>query len=135
MDWSKSAPFGAIKERLAWLDQRQTILARNIANADTPGYVPHDLKPLNFRETLRDQVAPVSLSATNPAHLPGLVHQKATFRDEVQRDADDVSPSGNAVDLEQQMAKVNESAATHRLTTQLYRKYLDMIHLAATSKN
>ena len=29
---------------MAWLDRRQGVLAQNIANADTPGYRPQDLK-------------------------------------------------------------------------------------------
>ena len=33
-----------IKGRLTWLDERQRVVAQNVANADTPGYVARDLK-------------------------------------------------------------------------------------------
>jgi hypothetical protein len=36
------------------------------------------------------------------------------------------------VDLEEQMAKVNETAVAHKLTTQLYRKYLGLMRMAAS---
>ncbi len=47
---------------------------------------------------------------------------------------DEVAPAGNAVDLEEQMAKVNETAIAHNLTTQLYRKYLNLVRIAATAR-
>ena len=31
-----------ISGKMGWLNQRQTIIAQNVANADTPRYVPHD---------------------------------------------------------------------------------------------
>ena len=38
MDLSKTALFEMMKGRFAWLGERQQVLARNIANADTQGY-------------------------------------------------------------------------------------------------
>ena len=35
-----------LRTRMSWLHQRQDVLAQNVANADTPKYVAHDLKPL-----------------------------------------------------------------------------------------
>ena len=32
--------FSQIKGRLTWLDERQRVIAENVANADTPGYRP-----------------------------------------------------------------------------------------------
>lgn len=41
----KSMPlFGLMGRRMAWLTQRQMVLSQNIANADTPGYKPKDLR-------------------------------------------------------------------------------------------
>ena len=40
---------GQIKGRLTWLDERQRVIAENVANADTPGYVGRDLsQPADF---------------------------------------------------------------------------------------
>ena len=33
---------GQIKGRLGWLDARQRVIAENVANADTPGYVARE---------------------------------------------------------------------------------------------
>jgi len=45
----KPGLFHLLGQRMDWLGQRQKVLAQNIANADTPDYVPHDLKPQEFR--------------------------------------------------------------------------------------
>ena len=37
-----------IRDKMKWHQARQTVLASNIANADTPGYRPNDLKPMSF---------------------------------------------------------------------------------------
>ncbi len=50
MELDKIALFGLVKKRLAWLAQRQEVLAKNIANADTPGYKPRDLKAFDFKQ-------------------------------------------------------------------------------------
>ena len=42
--------FSILRERMAWLNQRQSVLSENVANADTPGFVARDLKPLDFQD-------------------------------------------------------------------------------------
>ena len=42
-----------LKERMAWLSQRQDVLSQNVANADTPGYTARDLKPVDFEQALK----------------------------------------------------------------------------------
>ena len=48
MDVSSIPLLSLLKERMAWLSQRQDLLSQNVANADTPGYTAHDLKPVDF---------------------------------------------------------------------------------------
>ena len=62
-----------LKTRMAWLNQRQDVLTQNVANADTPGYVAHDLKALDFSAALR-QSSSLTQSAsqmmvTDPRHI------------------------------------------------------------------
>ena len=135
MDWNTASPFGAIKQRLTWLGQRQQVLARNVANADTPGYVAHDLEPLRFDKVMRRQAAAVQLAATDPAHVAGRRSRAAEpFSEREDRGSSEATPSGNAVDLEEQMAKINETTIDHRLGTQLYRKYLGLIRMTAAAR-
>lgn len=132
MDWNKTAPLEAIKGRLDWLDRRQEVLARNIANADTPGYIPSDLRPFAVAAGRASGTLP--LASTAPAHLGGTLAPTPAFAEQRDDNATEAMPNGNAVDLEEQMAKLSEVGTAHRLATQLYRKYAGMVRLVAASR-
>lgn len=121
--------FERMKARLGWLDRRQTVLAETVANADTPGYRPRDLKPFRFRDLLAGQ----PIATTDPRHLTGATGTAGT---DVRRSGRtyEAAPAGNAVVLEEQMTKIGETAIAHDLTTQLYRKYLGLLRTATAAK-
>src|SRR5690242_3309538 len=62
--------FSMIKGRLGYLSQRERLIAQNVANADTPGFMPKDLKPFTVKADSGAQagggLAPVR---TDPGHL------------------------------------------------------------------
>jgi len=128
--------FGLIRDRLAWLTQRQRVLAENVASADTPNYRPRDLK--SFSETLRagSNEAGLRLVRTSQGHLDSRDGSSSAQSDEISATrVYETSPSGNGVVLEEQMAKINETAISHRLATQLYRKYLGFAKMAASPRD
>src|SRR5579864_8447303 len=49
MDLSQIPLFATLRGRLGYLNQRQQVIAQNVANADTPGFQPKDLKPFTVR--------------------------------------------------------------------------------------
>lgn len=130
MDAASPELFGAIKQRLSWLGQRQEVLARNIANSDTPGYRPRDLKPFGFSGMLGKPRQAVAMAATEAGHLSGRRRDPETFASRRDRSPYETAPAGNAVVLEEQMAKINETTVSHQLATGLYRKHLAMIKTA-----
>tara|TARA_R110000787_G_scaffold63679_3_gene143313 strand:- start:43628 stop:44035 length:408 start_codon:yes stop_codon:yes gene_type:complete len=130
MELDKLSLFSAVKTRLKWLTQRQEVLAQNIANADTPRYRASDLKPFNFRDILRQEKVQINMSVTNASHELGRRKRIRDFSSEIERNPFETSPNGNAVILEEQMAKVNETQTKHKLATQLYKKHLSMIGMA-----
>lgn len=127
--------FAAVKNRLNWLSQREEVLAQNISNSDTPGYKAKDLKPYSFHEVLREQRAQLNMVETpGEAHLGG---QRKRLRDFLSVKEDhpyETEPNGNDVILEEQMGKVNETQTLHRLTTELYKKHLNMLRIASSSR-
>ncbi len=122
-----------MKQRLEWLGRRQVVLAENIANADTPSYRPQDLAPQRFRDVL-DHPARLALTATDANHLGQPIADRTQPKVETSRNVYEVAPAGNAVVLEEQMAKVHETAIDHKLVNQLYRKYLGMLRMAASAR-
>ncbi|MBL6933344.1 MAG: flagellar basal body rod protein FlgB [Rhodospirillales bacterium] len=130
MDLNKLTLFGMVKNRLNWLGQRQEVLAQNIANSDTPKYRPSDLRPYNFKELVRNEAAQLNLEATGQNHIQGIRRRIRDFSAEVERKPFETAPNGNSVVLEEQMGKINETQISHDLTTQLYKKHLNMIRMA-----
>ena len=112
---------------------RMRLVAQNLANADTPGYRPQDLRAADFARLVRTAQNPaqaVTLARTAPGHQGGgpqaaiglAAHDVATEYE--------TAPDGNAVILEEQMAKATETALDFQLTSNLYRKYHGMIRIA-----
>jgi flagellar basal-body rod protein FlgB len=124
--------FTALHRRGEWLTERQAVVARNIANADTPSFRPQDLKPQQFHDLI-DRPAKVVMATTEPGHLAPAATSDADADSEQSRQVYETAPDGNAVVLEEQLAKMDQTAIDHRLVTQLYRKFLNMLKLAATS--
>ena len=130
MDLNKLPLFAMATKRMGWLARRQEILSQNVANADTPNYVPYDLKPQTFRSLLRGTGAgdlpPVTLARTEPGHIAPR-RDPGRFRDQKDREDYETAPSGNAVILEEQLQKVSETQTDYRLATSLYQKHLSML--------
>ena len=83
------------------------MLAENIANANTPKFVPSDLKPFDFKSVLNDSNPTVQVKVTSPMHVqPVMTDPQTVIKD---RKDFESSADGNAVILEEQMAKVGEA--------------------------
>lgn len=130
MDFGNLGIFKLITSRIDWLSERQEVLARNIANADTPGYRPVDLSP--FAEHLaRTGGSSLATAKTHAAHIqPANTRAAQSSRSDDMDDVYEASPTGNEVILEQQMIRVSETAMQHQLALGLYRKHVGMIRTA-----
>lgn len=94
------------QEALNLRNERQKVLANNIANADTPNYKARDF---DFASELRTAVGQgrarqgMELTATSPNHLRG--HSTASsVRDLKYRVPDQPSLDGNTVDMDRERA-------------------------------
>ncbi len=122
--------FAVLGKRMDWLSQRQKVLADNIANADTPNFKPRDLNPSEFHRILRSRSPDVNPRATHAAHLQGTSLRGGPARVERQGETWETSPSGNAVVLEEQLIKVQETQSDYETMVNLYRKHMDMFRTA-----
>lgn len=118
--------FALAEQRLLWIDQRQRVVAQNIANADTPNYQPRDLKP--FDELVAEGAGgsaggqAVTTATTNPMHMTGLV-KLASLKRETPVEH---SPDGNAVSVEGQLTKVAQNETNAALVGNLWKSYMGM---------
>jgi flagellar basal-body rod protein FlgB len=109
------------EQRLKWLGARQSVLAANVANADTPGWKSRDVKP--FSEVLASSGAVASAPVqTDPNHLHGSVADNSGTK----LLAGERAPDGNQVSLDQQLEKIAQTDSDHEAVTALYRRYVGM---------
>lgn len=127
MDIANIPLFAAITRRLGWLSERQTVLAENVANVNTPGYDEKDVKEPSFRDLLKGASSVVHLVATQPGHI---VTRPDGESDDVYQTTEDRTLNGNGVSIEAQMMKVSENAADYSLTTTLYEKQIALLKTA-----
>lgn len=116
MDPTDIGLFRLAEQRLAWVDRRQQLLAQNVANANTPGYQPRDLK--SFSGALNS----IGLVQTSPMHIntadrtagaaPGSFAER--------------TPAGNGVSIESELGKVADTAGIQQLVLNLERGYMGM---------
>ena len=122
-----------IKGRLTWLDERQRVVAQNVANADTPGYVARDLRaPSDFAAALREGGG-LRMVQTSAGHMPvGGPNGAPVARFTSQATPDsETTLDGNSVVVEEQMLKMAESGMAYDAAIGLYQKSMSMITLAA----
>ena len=129
MDLGSLTVFRALQARMRWLNERQEVLAQNVANADTPHYQSRDLKPLDFREMLHGQERALRLAVSQPGHI-AVDNRVAERRASSEKSKLEASPTGNAVVLEEEMLKVGQTAHDYQLMSSLYSKSISMIKTA-----
>ena len=120
-----------LRTRMSWLHQRQDVLAQNVANSDTPGFVARDLKALDFDDAMRSQVVnrASSLTVTNARHI-GIKSTSSTKFDDFESRDVEANPNGNAVSLEAEMIKVSDTQAQFQAAANLYAKAMTMMKTA-----
>lgn len=93
--------------------RRHELLAANIANVDTPNYVPRDLE---FRDTLSRELTDTTASSATPASFQRI----------------DTAPrlDGNQVDLDREMTRLASNRTFHELATEVVSRRLAMMRYA-----
>ena len=114
--------FDIVSRHNNWLAVRQTAIAGNIANANTPGFRAQDIQPFEMAV----EQARLAMAATQPGHLSsGPADAPAV---ELRRDDPwEVTHSGNNVSLEQEMSKGGEVNRAFRLNTSIAKAFHRMI--------
>jgi flagellar basal-body rod protein FlgB len=118
--------FAMLRTKMHWHQDRQRILAENVANADLPKFKPSDLAPPDFDSSAPGKVA---LAQTSPAHLAGFDAASGDFQWQHPHDFE-VVPSGNGVNLEDEMLKVAANQMDYQAATALYTRGLGLIKTA-----
>ncbi len=100
---------------------RQATTARNVANADTPGFVAQQIAP--FSETYAKNDASM-MRATRTGHMGNGTQNTAML---VTDGGAEPSPNGNAVSIEEEMMNAVNIAREHNRALSIYRHTMTVL--------
>jgi flagellar basal-body rod protein FlgB len=128
---------GMLKSRLGYLSDRQRVIAENVANADTPGYTAHDLKPFSFAAKLQAAAsgatagsAPAgAMAVTNPAHMQPKSARPGLGKTVKSQDSEETL-DGNGVVLEDEMVKLTDARMDYEAAIGFYQQSVGMLKMA-----
>ena len=110
-------------EKMRWAEGRQKVIAKNVANADSPGYIGRDV--VSFEEHLQRADAFGHGAFGGERREPEEIEAAASWGG---------SFDGNSVVLEEQAILSSETEGQHRLASELYSKANKMLGAAVSSK-
>lgn len=105
--------------------ERARLIASNVANADTPGYLSRDLAP--FSDAYRN-AGTNPMRATRTGHLSGWgggVTDARVIEERAGR-----SPNGNSVSLEAEMVRTAGAKREHEISLAVYGSSLKLLRTA-----
>jgi flagellar basal-body rod protein FlgB len=120
--------FSMLRTKMHWHQERQRLLAENVANADTPNFRPRDLVQPGFDKPTPAAMA-VGLTRTDPGHIVGMGLTPEKFRS-ARPGGFETRPAGNAVTLEDEMLKVASNQMDYQQASTLYSKSLSLVKTA-----
>jgi flagellar basal-body rod protein FlgB len=111
-------------ELAAHAKTRQSVIAENVAHADTPGYRARDV--VSFATVVEGQDARFAARTTRPGHM-SFADGANGFAVEETAAFGAATPNGNTVSLEDQMMRAADTRAAHDLALGVYGKSLDIL--------
>jgi flagellar basal-body rod protein FlgB len=118
-----------LRTQMQWHQERQRVLAENVANADTPNFRPRDLTPPAAGTSSMPAAASLTLARTEAGHLTAASATGSQFQ-AGRPGGYEVRPAGNAVNLEDEMIKVASNQMDYQTVTSLYSRSLGLIKTA-----
>lgn len=128
-----------LKSHMGYLNTRQRVIAENVANADTSGYMARDLKPFSFQAQVNATsgagatgAAAGPMAATQPGHMqpPGSGSGIAGAVKTAKSPDSEETLDGNGVVLEDQMIKLTDTREDFQTAVGLYQQAISMLTMA-----
>jgi flagellar basal-body rod protein FlgB len=119
--------FDLASRHRAWLGDRQSVVAQNIANANTPGYKARAMP--EFERALGS--AGLAPSATHQMHLAG--SGRSAVHTTEAAEPRSVTHSGNSVDVESELVTAGEVNRGYALNVSVVKTFRRMMTAAVKS--
>jgi flagellar basal-body rod protein FlgB len=124
--------FSMLRTKMNWNQERQKVLAENVANSDTPNYRARDLVAPKFPDPSQIATRPVqqvALAMTEQGHIGGTTMSGSSFATQSKNNFE-VAPTGNSVSLEDEMMKVSANQMDFQAASALYSRSLNLLKVA-----
>lgn len=121
--------FAALRNKMQWHQTRQTLLAENVANAETPGYKGRDLAHFNYQDHVERPGLSVATRATDARHF-SVGGSNAKAFGVMRMNNFEIMPEGNGVTLEEEMMKVTTNQMDYQAATTLYTRSMRLMRIA-----
>jgi flagellar basal-body rod protein FlgB len=145
-DLNNSGSMPALEQMLRFAGARQRLLAHNIANIDTPNFIPLDVSPTRFAAELRDALDRRSESAGS--NLQGRqvsplqpAYSEVKVAENGEWTLDPQTASGNILyhdrnnrDLERMMQALAENQLAYRTAADLFKRENDILRSAISGR-
>jgi flagellar basal-body rod protein FlgB len=125
---SDIAGLSALRTSMQWHQQRQKVLAENVSNADTPNYQPRDLVRPTAEALATGARSTLTMARTNAAHISFATGDTSFALD--RKASSETRPSGNGVNLDDEMLKVASNQMDYQAATSLYTRSLGLLKTA-----
>jgi len=105
--------------------KRHSLIASNLANVETPGYLPSDLSFESQLKGALDKGGAVASAVTHPRHIPikgGAATLERVQGERVEVTGRNMSPDGNGVEMESEMGRMAENQIMYNASVQLLAK-------------
>ena len=124
--------FATLKSRLGYLGDRQQVIAQNVANTDTPGFTPSDLKPFTLPGApgAAGSLPPITPTLTSPMHMAGTPASRLKSKPVLSPDSE-TTLDGNSVVLEEEMMRMSQARMDYDTAVSFYTQSMAMIQQAA----
>jgi flagellar basal-body rod protein FlgB len=121
----------ALRTKMQWHQERQSVLSENVANSDTPNFRPRDLVAPKFNAAglQTESMGTLPMMRTSAAHMTSSDGGGDSF-DVNKKVGFETRPAGNAVSLEEEMMKVSANQMDYAAVTQLYSKSIGLLKTA-----
>jgi flagellar basal-body rod protein FlgB len=113
-------PIELLRQATVYSARRHELLAQNVANADTPGFQARDLS-FASEMSLAQQVRALPATALGAPDLDLRL---------IEHPDPSVSPDGNSVDIDHQMARVARNTLYHTTVLQLLNSHFRALRTA-----
>lgn len=112
----------------------QKTISRNISLANNPQAKAKKVEELDFKKMVnKAKQNSINLSKTNENHIAGAT-RSIEFAVKDDRDADEITPVGNNIVLEQQLKNASDNNLNYTEYTKIYTKYNSMLKMILAGK-